>query len=201
MVPVDGAGPARVRDARQAAPAQERSTGLQHMSARLRLVRYHPRAAIGGGKSIAARAWSIGLAAAGAEVTVAFEDGEPPEAHGSVRWAAVKHRGTRRAQFPVGLDRVLCGHDLLMLVKMPVPAVTIGGRAAVVPSGTAQEPARLPAQHDAIPGRQGAGHHRGGRYRKLRAGDGGLWRVRGEVVGKDALPRHRGSRLHRVAPC
>jgi glycosyltransferase involved in cell wall biosynthesis len=82
----------------------------------LRLVRYHPRAAIGdGGMSSAIRGWSAALAAAGAEVTVAFEDGEPPSALGPTSWRRLEHRGAHAARIPVGLDRLLRGMDLLVL--------------------------------------------------------------------------------------
>jgi glycosyltransferase involved in cell wall biosynthesis len=85
-------------------------------TSRLRLVRYHPRAAIGdGGMSSAIRGWSVALAAAGAEVTVAFEDGDPPFSPGQVNWARVEHRGVHGARIPVGLDRLLLETDLLVL--------------------------------------------------------------------------------------
>lgn len=83
----------------------------------MKIIRYYPRAWKGdGGITRSVRYISEGLARAGAEVTVAVEQGEPPARDGAFRWLAVKHSagpdGFRR---PVGLAEHLRGADLLVL--------------------------------------------------------------------------------------
>lgn len=90
--------------------------GHATLSQPLRVVRYHPRAASGdGGMSNAIRGWSPAMVEAGAEVTVAFEDGTPPRNSGGVRWARVEHRGPHALRVPVGLGSILEQTDLLVL--------------------------------------------------------------------------------------
>ena len=82
----------------------------------MRIVRYHPRAAVGdGGMTGAIRRWSQSVASLGAEVSVAFEKGsEPPECNG-VRWIPVRHGGPGRTRIPLRLEDALRGADLLVL--------------------------------------------------------------------------------------
>ncbi|MGH2530241.1 MAG: glycosyltransferase [Actinomycetota bacterium] len=83
---------------------------------RMRIVRYHPRAAVGdGGMTGAIRRWSESVASLGADVSVAFEKGsEPPEGNG-VRWIPVRHGGSGRTRMPLRLEDALRGADLLVL--------------------------------------------------------------------------------------
>ena len=82
----------------------------------MRIVRYHPRAAVGdGGMTGAVRRWSESVASLGANVSIAFDEGsQPPESNG-VRWIPVRHGGPRRTRIPFRLDHALRDADLLVL--------------------------------------------------------------------------------------
>src|SRR5262245_28678887 len=81
-----------------------------------RIVHYYPRAWVGdGGCSSAVRGWAAALAETGAQVTVVYDgDGNPP-ASGDVRWLGASHRAWGRIRFPIGLEKILRGQDLLVL--------------------------------------------------------------------------------------
>jgi glycosyltransferase involved in cell wall biosynthesis len=83
----------------------------------MRIVRYYPRAVAGdGGMTGAVRSWSAAMVRAGASVTIAYDRGpEPPSSGDGVNWAPIEHLGTNNMRFPVGLDVVLRGADLLVL--------------------------------------------------------------------------------------
>jgi glycosyltransferase involved in cell wall biosynthesis len=82
----------------------------------LRIVRYHPRAAVGdGGMTGAVRRWSGAVARLGADVTIAYADGEPPPDRGLVSWTRVPHRGVGPLRVPVGLESLIGECDLLVL--------------------------------------------------------------------------------------
>jgi glycosyltransferase involved in cell wall biosynthesis len=82
----------------------------------MRIVRYHPRAAVGdGGMTGAVRQWSESVASLGPNVSIAFERGsQPPESNG-VRWIPVRHGGPRRTRMPLGLEDAVRGADILVL--------------------------------------------------------------------------------------
>jgi glycosyltransferase involved in cell wall biosynthesis len=82
----------------------------------MRIVRYHPRAAVGdGGITGSVRRWSAAFARAGAEPVIAHDGGTPPPADPGVRWVSVPHTGPEGWRVPLGLDAVLDGADLLVL--------------------------------------------------------------------------------------
>ena len=82
----------------------------------MRIVRYHPRAALGdGGITGSVRRWSAAAARAGAASVIAYDGGEPPAAEEGVEWVAVKHRGPQYGRIPIGLREVLANADLLVL--------------------------------------------------------------------------------------
>ena len=86
------------------------------MVAQLRIIRYHPRAAVGdGGLSWAVRRWSQALAEIGADVAIAYDGGTAPSEAGRVEWIHVEHRGPPGFRIPLGFERVLRGADLLVL--------------------------------------------------------------------------------------
>jgi glycosyltransferase involved in cell wall biosynthesis len=86
------------------------------MSRDLRIVRYHPRAAVGdGGMTGAIRRWSAALSSLGAHVTIAFDDGTPPDDPGDVTWTRVRHVGGRGLRLPVGLEATFADADLVVL--------------------------------------------------------------------------------------
>jgi glycosyltransferase involved in cell wall biosynthesis len=82
----------------------------------MRIALYYPRALVGdGGMSWAVRRLANGLANAGGDVTVLFDEhGELPSGSG-VRWVAVRHRKRRLGRVPVGLEESLSGSDVLVL--------------------------------------------------------------------------------------
>ena len=81
----------------------------------LRITHYYPRALVGdGGCTWAVRGWAVALAAAGADVAVAYDaEGELPDP--LVRWEHVPHRGRQRLRAPVALESVIEEADLLVL--------------------------------------------------------------------------------------
>ena len=82
----------------------------------MKIVRYHPRAAVGdGGITGSVRRWSAAFARAGVEAVIAHDGGTPPPADPGVRWVDVRHAGPRGWRVPLGLGRVLKGADLLVL--------------------------------------------------------------------------------------
>ena len=82
----------------------------------LRILRYHPRAAVGdGGMTGAIRRWSEALSLAGASVTIGYEEGEPPIDPGPTRWVPIGHRTIGPLKLPVDIDRYLRDVDLLVL--------------------------------------------------------------------------------------
>jgi glycosyltransferase involved in cell wall biosynthesis len=63
----------------------------------------------------AVRRWAAGVASAGADVVVAFEEGPMPPPNGGVRWMPVRHSGPTWRRAPTGLREVLADADLLVL--------------------------------------------------------------------------------------
>lgn len=63
----------------------------------------------------AVRRWADAVAALGPEVDIVFDGGEPPAARGAARWIPLPHRGRALVRFPIGLERVLRGADLLVV--------------------------------------------------------------------------------------
>jgi glycosyltransferase involved in cell wall biosynthesis len=81
----------------------------------MRIVRYYPRALIGdGGMTGAVRRWAGATVRAGAQVLVAYDGGHPPGNDG-VEWRPLRHTKRGALHFPIGLDEVLEGADLLVL--------------------------------------------------------------------------------------
>jgi glycosyltransferase involved in cell wall biosynthesis len=82
----------------------------------LSVVHYYPRAWVGdGGCTAAVRGWASALADAGAEVTVVCDqEGEAPR-ESQVCWLSAPHRAWGRIRFPIGLEQILHGRDLLVL--------------------------------------------------------------------------------------
>jgi glycosyltransferase involved in cell wall biosynthesis len=82
----------------------------------MRIVLYHPRAAIGdGGMSRAIRKLANAMAERGANVTLAFAAGSAPPSANGVRWEPIRHSGARGVTIPIELDKVLRGADLIVL--------------------------------------------------------------------------------------
>lgn len=82
----------------------------------LRILRYHPRAAVGdGGMTGAIRRWSDALSLAGATVTIGYDEGKAPFDAGPTRWAPIEHRAIGPLKLPVDIDHYLRGADLLVL--------------------------------------------------------------------------------------
>lgn len=82
----------------------------------MRIVRYYPRALVGdGGMTSAVRHWSRSMARSGAEAVIAYDEGVSPPDDESVEWVQVRHAGRRGLKFPLGLEDVLEGADLLVL--------------------------------------------------------------------------------------
>ena len=82
----------------------------------MRIVRYHPRAAVGdGGITGSVRRWSAAFARAGVEAVIAHDGGTPPPPDPGVAWRAVRHAGPEGWRVPLGLEGVLRGADLLVL--------------------------------------------------------------------------------------
>lgn len=82
----------------------------------MRIVRYYPRALVGdGGMTSAVRNWSQAMARCGAEAVIAYDAGVSPPDDESVEWVQVRHAGRRGLKFPLGLENVLEGTDLLVL--------------------------------------------------------------------------------------
>ena len=86
------------------------------MTDALRIVRYHPRAAVGdGGMTGAIKRWSEALSLRGADLIIAYADGQPSVTAGPVRWERVRHAGLGGLRAPLDLDGVLADADLLVL--------------------------------------------------------------------------------------
>jgi glycosyltransferase involved in cell wall biosynthesis len=82
----------------------------------MRIVRYHPRAAVGdGGITGSVRRWSAAFARAGVDAVIAHDGGAPPPADPGVTWRAVRHAGPEGWRVPLDLGDVLEGADLLVL--------------------------------------------------------------------------------------
>lgn len=82
----------------------------------MRIVRYYPRAVTGdGGMSGSVRRWSESVAALGADVTIAYDSGPRPPSTAGVKWVPVRNVGRHRTRFPLDLERVIRGADLLVL--------------------------------------------------------------------------------------
>jgi len=83
----------------------------------MRIVRYYPRALAGdGGMTHAVRRAAQAAAAAGANVTIAYEEGTgTPPAGDGLRWLAVSHAGRGPLRMPVAMDRMLDAADVLVL--------------------------------------------------------------------------------------
>lgn len=102
----------------------------------MRIALYYPRALVGdGGMTWAVRKLAGGLANAGGQVTVLFDEhGEQPSLPG-VRWVAVRHRETRVGRVPVGLEGAVSGADVLVLhsawAAHNVKAARVARRAGV----------------------------------------------------------------------
>ena len=82
----------------------------------MRIVRYYPRALAGdGGMTQAVRRAAQAAAAAGADVTIAFEQGTGvPPADDGIRWLAVPHTGPGAFRMPAAMDEMLDA-DVLVL--------------------------------------------------------------------------------------
>ncbi|MFN2490197.1 MAG: glycosyltransferase [Actinomycetota bacterium] len=79
-------------------------------------MRYYPRALVGdGGMTSAVKKWSQGFVNAGAEAVIAYDEGMDVPASGGVEWRRVRHAGRPRLKWPVGLEEILRGADLLVL--------------------------------------------------------------------------------------
>jgi glycosyltransferase involved in cell wall biosynthesis len=80
----------------------------------VRILRYYPRAVVGDG-GITSSVWhsSRALAAAGARVVVAFDEGDSPGSPEGVVFQRVEHRG--RWRIPVGLGALLRDSDVVVL--------------------------------------------------------------------------------------
>ncbi|MGH2827962.1 MAG: glycosyltransferase [Actinomycetota bacterium] len=82
----------------------------------MRIVRYYPRALVGdGGMTSAVRNWSQSMARCGTEAVIAYDEGVSPPDDEYVEWVQVRHAGRRGLKFPLGLEDVLEGTDLLVL--------------------------------------------------------------------------------------
>src|SRR5215813_73431 len=82
----------------------------------LKVVHYFPRAWVGdGGCTAAVRGWASALAEAGAEVTIVCDQEGAAPCDSQVRWLSAPHRAWGRIRFPIGLEQVLDGRDLLVL--------------------------------------------------------------------------------------
>lgn len=81
-----------------------------------RIVHYYPRAWVGdGGCSSAVRGWAAAQAETGAQVSVVGDGNGTPPTSGNVRWLSAAHRAWGRLRFPVGLEQIFTGQDLLVL--------------------------------------------------------------------------------------
>jgi glycosyltransferase involved in cell wall biosynthesis len=98
-------GPVEARDPTSLSPASRGS---------VRILRYYPRAVVGDG-GITSSVWNSSreLAAAGAQVVVAFDEGESPGSPAGVVFQRVEHRG--RWHIPVDLEALLRESDALVL--------------------------------------------------------------------------------------
>jgi glycosyltransferase involved in cell wall biosynthesis len=83
----------------------------------MKIVRYYPRAASGnGGMTNAVRRSAAATAAAGADVTMAYDTrGGVVPAAGDVRWLPVRHAGVGPLRMPLDMNRVLSAADVLVL--------------------------------------------------------------------------------------
>ena len=82
----------------------------------MRIVRYYPRALVGdGGMTNAVRRWSQYCVRAGADVTVAYDEGVAPHPEDGVRWRRVCHSGRKGTKVPRGMSEVIRDADLLVL--------------------------------------------------------------------------------------
>jgi len=82
----------------------------------MRIVRYYPRAMVGdGGMTSAVRNWSQAMGRCGAEAVIAYDAGVTPPDDAYVEWVQVRHAGRRGLKFPLGLEEVLEGADVLVL--------------------------------------------------------------------------------------
>ncbi|CAN5700580.1 glycosyltransferase [soil metagenome] len=82
----------------------------------MRVVRYYPRALVGdGGMTSAVKKWSQGFVNAGAEAVIAYDEGVDVPASSGVEWRRVRHAGRPRLKWPIGLEDILRGADLLVL--------------------------------------------------------------------------------------
>jgi glycosyltransferase involved in cell wall biosynthesis len=99
--------------------------------AALRILRYYPRAISGdGGMTNAVRKWSEGMVRAGAEVVIAYDDGDTPAHATGVGWNRVRHLGGSRFRMPVGLRELLPRASLLVLHSAWTPQNVWAGRLA-----------------------------------------------------------------------
>jgi glycosyltransferase involved in cell wall biosynthesis len=82
----------------------------------VRITHYHPRALVGdGGPTLSMRQWARGMAAAGHDVAVIYDEYEPERQDGSVEWIHVPHRRWRGMRVPTGIDYLLGETDLFVL--------------------------------------------------------------------------------------
>ena len=82
----------------------------------MRIVRYHPRAAVGdGGITGSVQRWSAAFARAGVQAVIAHDGGAPPPSPPGVEWRAVRHAGPEGWRVPLGLGQVLGDAGLLVL--------------------------------------------------------------------------------------
>ncbi|MDQ2912141.1 MAG: glycosyltransferase [Chloroflexota bacterium] len=82
----------------------------------MRVLFYHPRAAIGdGGITNAVRKLSAAMARSGTATTIACEGAVPDSPSSGVRWEAIQHDGRGLLRRPSGLGSLLREHDVVIL--------------------------------------------------------------------------------------
>ncbi len=82
----------------------------------MRIVRYYPRALVGGRRhDECSQELVASHGALRAEAVIAYDEGVSPPDEESVEWVQVRHAGRRGLKFPLGLEDVLKGTDLLVL--------------------------------------------------------------------------------------
>ncbi len=97
----------------------------------MRIVRYHPRAAIGdGGLTFAVRRWSVALAGLGVTTLVVHAGGPAPDDTDRIAWRTVRHVPTPFGPVPVGLRDAMHGVDLVVLHSGWTLANAVAARSA-----------------------------------------------------------------------
>ena len=99
----------------------------------MKIIRYYPRAFSGdGGMTNAVRHWSEGFVRAGAEVVIAYEDGEVPDSWASnkVDCRRLRHIGPSRCRIAPDLEDAIKDADVLVLHSAWAPHNNWAGKVA-----------------------------------------------------------------------